>query len=198
MKKIDLRKELKEIYSYSKKEPKIINIPSMKFLMVDGEGHPQDQDFQNAANIIYTISYILKFKIVRERLDIDYKVMPMELIWTLERGNKTKFFWTMMIMQPDFVTQAMVEEAIQLSKDKLLPDDIAKLRFEEYNEGMCVQAFHHGDYNLMNDTLKKMIEFAEEKNLRHESDTHDIYLNDMRKTKTENLKTIMRLKVYEN
>ena len=43
----------------------------------------------------------------------------------------------------------------------------------------------------------KMQDFARENNLDFDLYTHDIYLNDSRKTKTENLKSIMRIGIYE-
>ena len=197
MEVIDLKKDLKHLYNSTKKAPAILEVPKMKYLMFDGKGHPNEPDFQIAAEAIYTISYLLKFEIARKRCNIDYKVMPMEVIWNLSREDKISFFWTMMIMQPSFITDEMFSEAIELSIKKGKKIAHERLRFEEYEEGLCVQAFHSGDYNKMNDTLARMKSFAEENDFEHEIDTHDIYLNDVRKTKTENLKTIMRIRVWK-
>jgi hypothetical protein len=38
MKKIDFKKQLKHLYAPSDKEVKIVDVPQMNFLMVDGEG----------------------------------------------------------------------------------------------------------------------------------------------------------------
>lgn len=195
METLDLKKDLKHLYASTKKTPTLVEVPKMKFIMFDGKGHPNDPDFQLSAEAIYTISYLLKFEIARKKHNIDYKVMPMEVIWNLDRGNKISFTWTMMIMQPSFITEEMFQEAIDLSIQKGKNIEYKRLRFEEYEEGLCVQAFHLGDYNKMNDTLDNMISVAKENSLDYEIDTHDIYLNDVRKTKTENLKTIMRIKV---
>jgi hypothetical protein len=195
MKILNLKKDLKHLYASTKKTSTLVEVPKMKFIMFDGKGHPNESDFQLAAEAIYTISYLLKFEIARKKQNIDYKVMPMEVIWNLNRGNKISFTWTMMIMQPSFITGDMFQEAVELSIQKGKNIEYKRLRFEEYEEGLCVQAFHLGDYNKMNNTLENMISFAKENNLEYEIDTHDIYLNDVRKTKTENLKTIMRIKV---
>lgn len=192
---LNLKKELKHLYSNTKKTPTLVEVPKMKFIMFDGKGHPNDKDFQISAEAIFTISYLLKFEILRKKHNKDYKVMPMEVIWNLDRSNEIQFSWTMMIMQPSFITEDMFKDAIELSIQKEKNIEYSRLRFEEYEEGLCVQAFHLGDYNKMNDTLKSMISFAEEKQLNYIKDTHDIYLNDVRKTKIENLKTIMRIKV---
>jgi len=196
MDKINLRKELKHLYLSTKKEPTLIEVPKMYFIMFDGMGHPNEKDFQISAEAIYTISYLLKFEIARKKYNKDYRVMPMEVIWNLDRNNDISFSWTMMIMQPDFITKDVFQEAIELSIKKEKNIEYKRLRFETYEEGLCIQAFHLSDYNKMNETLQKMVTYAEEKQLNYENDTHDIYLNDIRKTKTENLKTIMRIKVY--
>lgn len=195
MEVFDFKKKLKHLYMNTKKQCMLVEVPKMKFIMFDGKGHPNDKDFQLSSEAIFTISYLLKFEIARKKHNKDYKVMPMEVMWDLDRTNGIKFSWTMMIMQPDFITKDMFKEAIELSIQKGKNIEYNRLRFEEYEEGLCVQTFHLGDYNKMNDTLKSMILFAEENQLNCERDTHDIYLNDVRKTKTENLKTIMRIKV---
>ena len=196
--KIDLYKELSYLYAPARKTPAIVSVPEMNFIMFDGAGHPSDKDFQVAAEAVYTVSYLLKFEIARKRLDMDYKVMPMEVRWSLDRTNGLSFSWTMMIMQPHFLTRAMFEEAteIALRKGKSIAYD--RLRFEACEEGLCVQAFHSGDYKKMNETLQSMIQFAEDNQLACERDTHDIYLNDSRKTKTENLKAIMRVRAHSD
>lgn len=197
METIELSKELKTLYSSTKKQPFIVDVPAINFLMFDGKGHPAEEDFQLACEALFTISYLIKFGVARKRLNKDYKVNPMEVVWNLEKNNgNISFTWTMMIMQPDFVTKEIVEEAIAISilKQKNIADK--RLYFETSDECKCVQAFHLGDYNKMNDTLNKMIVEAKNNNYEYDQYTHDIYLNDSRKTKTENLKTIMRIKVY--
>ena len=40
MAKIDIKKELKHLYNASTKEFKIVDVPEMNFLMIDGTGDP--------------------------------------------------------------------------------------------------------------------------------------------------------------
>jgi hypothetical protein len=98
-------------------------------------------------------------------------------------------------MQPKFVTKKLFEEALKIAKETKNDIDFDKAVFEKIDYGKCIQCFHSGDYNLMNDTLTKMTDFGKENGFETESFTHDIYLNDSRKTKKENLKTIMRVKI---
>lgn len=190
---INYREHMKDLYSAGTKEPKIIKIPTINYLMFNGTGTPAEPDFQNAATSVYTIAYILKF-MVRDSFKIDYKVMPMEVKWVLDRINKI-FHWTMMIMQPAFINTELYNKAIAAAKDKKKAVLFERIRFEAYHEGKTIQMLHKGPYEQMNHTLKIMKEFATKNGLNCDNDTHDIYFNDVRKTKPENLRTIMRVKI---
>lgn len=64
--KIDYRKVLKELYLPSAKEPVIIDIPPMNFIMLDGVIKPGEtpetsKDFQEVMPVLYGLVYTLKF-----------------------------------------------------------------------------------------------------------------------------------------
>ena len=198
MNKPEFKDDLKSIYGISERKPYFVNVPAMGYLAFDGEGHPSGEDFQTACEALFTLSYLIKFDIARKTLGIDYKVSPMEATWFLDKnGAKTKFTWTMMIRQPDFVTEDTLAIAASLAKAKKKLIASERVRFSRVEFGKCVQCVHRGDYNEMNSTLAKMQAFADENGFDSDKYTHDIYLNDSRKTKTENLRAIMRLKIYE-
>lgn len=198
MEKLQYDKTLKKMYVCKKRQPFILDVPQMKYLCFDGMGHPSDDDFQRACDALYTLSYTIKFEIARRRFDMDYKVNPMEVTWHLDKGKEeTRFTWTMMIRQPDFVTEEIFVEAVDIARKKGKKIAGSRVEFKEVDFGKCVQCFHLGDYNKMNDTLAKMHEFAAKNGYAYDQYTHDIYLNDMRKTKAENYQTIMRVKIYD-
>ena len=194
MQKIDYRKELKYLYSGTKSKPVIINVPAMNFLMIDGSGKPDQAVFQQAASSLFPVAYTLKF-MIRAKQNLDFHVMPMEVRWRVNKVKK-EFKWTMMIMQPEPVSKDDFNEALKSVTLKKNPPLISELRFESCEEGECVQCMYVGEYSGMDAELEKMVEFA--RNQRYEilsRSTHDIYLNDSRKTRPENLRTIMRLPV---
>lgn len=198
MDKFECRDEITNLYTGRKKSPVFVDVPEMKYIMFDGVGHPNEQDFQVACEAIYTISYIIKFEISRKKMLLDYKVSYLEVEWDLDKTKeRTSFAWTMMILQPDFVNKEIFNEAIQIARDKGKEIEYERLRFAIGRIGKAVQMFHLGDYNRMNETLKSMTDFAELYGYDCDQFTHDIYLNDTRKTKKENAKTIMRVMVYE-
>lgn len=195
MKKYELSGNLKTLYRCTKKEPFFVDVPTMNYLTFDGSGHPAQEDFQISCEALFNLSYIIKFEIARKELQLDYKVNPMEVTWYLDKSTEQiSFTWTMMIMQPDFVTESMVEKAIRIAREKGKQLAYDRVHFQTVEFVRCVQCFHPGDYRMMNDTLAKMIAFAQKNGLSHDLYTHDIYLNDMRKTKVENYKTIMRIR----
>jgi hypothetical protein len=196
MQKIDHRKTLKHLYSASSLKPAIVDVPPLNFLMLDGRGKPDGTGFQQAAQALFPLAYTIKFKVVRPRLDIDFHVMPMEVRWNVDRQAKS-FGWTMMLMQPVFVSREMFLEAMdRLRGDGEEPAQLAAVRFEMFTEGLCIQFMHTGPYPGMDANFEMMIAFADANGyLIPERKVHDIYLNDMRKTKPENLRAIMRLPV---
>ena len=200
MPKVDFKRELKHLYNPPKKEFTVVDVPPMKFLMVDGHGDPNTaQEYQDAVEALYGVAYKLKFTSKRE-LGKDYVVPPLEGLWwagdmeafTTMR-DKSAWDWTMMIMQPEWVTQEMVGEAVkQVEKSKGLPA-LSKIRLETYHEGLSVQIMHVGSYDDEGPTIARMHhEFMPENGYKPAGKHHEIYLSDPRKVAPEKLKTVLR------
>ena len=200
MEKRDLRKERKEFYAPTSKEFTIVNVPTMSFLMVDGHGNPNTaESYKHAVEALYSVAYTLKF-MSKKQLGKDYVVMPLEGLWYADDPSvfttraKDEWSWTMMIMQPDWITDEMVQEAIEAvrRKGKDLPA-LSLLRFEPFNEGKSVQIMHIGSYDDETPTLRKLHdEFMPEHGLQFNGNHHEIYLGDPRKADPSKLKTILR------
>jgi hypothetical protein len=199
MKKIDYKKELKHLYNASKKEVEIIEVPPMNFLMVDGRGDPNgSEEFQQAIEALFSVSYALKFIIKKGDIGIDFGVMPLEGLWwsddlgVFNRDEKDKWQWRLMIMQPDVVTGELYEIACrEIAKKK----DIAaleKLRYDSYFEGGAAQIMHIGLYSQEGPTITALHSQIEEEGFIKNGKHHEIYLSDMRRANPENLKTILR------
>lgn len=194
--KIDHRKTLKHLYHPSSKTPSIVDVPVMNYLKVEGSGKPDAPQFQQAAGLLYPLAYTLKW-MVRLGRYIDFHVMPMEVLWKVNREKK-EFSFTMMLMQPEYITADLVAEARVRVRSKVDADRLAKVRFEPLVEGTCVQYLHIGAYEGMDASGKMMEVFAEQNGYTipvHSS--HDIYLNDVRKTRPENLQSVMRYPIVK-
>jgi hypothetical protein len=198
MDKIDLKKELKEYYWNSIKEIRIVNVPPMNFLMVDGKGNPNiSEEFKDAIQSLYSLAYTIKFTLKKES-EIDYGVMPLEgLFWTddmrkFSEDNKKIWKWTLMIMQPKFVTKNIFNNCLEEVKKRKNFQGLSKIRFEKYSEGLSAQIMYIGPYSDEGPTIIKVHDFVKEKGYELKGKHHEIYLGDPRRTKPEKLKTIIR------
>ena len=119
MSKVDLRKELKHLYNPSAREVSVVDVPQMYFLMIDGQGDPNTSDeYAEALEALYTVSYAIKFRVKRSERGVDYAVMPLEGLWWTDDmrefsvEDKRSWKWTAMIMQPEeYFTEGLVDEA---------------------------------------------------------------------------------------
>jgi hypothetical protein len=198
--KIDFKKDLKHLYKPSKDDFSIVDVPMFNFLMVDGRGDPNTaQEYQDALEALYAVAYKIKF-MSKKGLGKDYVVPPLEGLWWAEDmevfttgGDKSSWLWTMMIMQPEWITTEIFDEALlQVEKGKN-PPALSKVRLEGYHEGMAVQIMHIGPYSEEGPTIAKLHnEFIPESGLEENGKHHEIYLSDPRKVAPEKMKTVLR------
>ena len=209
MQKLDLKKQYKILYSPSAKKVELVDVPPLSFAMVDGavaagEGPGDSADFQEAVAALYGISYTLKFMIKkRAENPIDYPVMALEGLWITESrsydtNDREAMTYTVMIMQPDFITPELFETARgQLLKKKSGPGP-ARLRLETFHEGSSIQVMHIGPYATEPETVARMDAFAAEHGYTPCGRHHEIYLSDPLRTAPEKMKTILRHPVSSN
>lgn len=203
MKKLDLRKQLKDFYVPSAKKVEIVDVPEFSFAMIDGQMEPgktpdTSQEFQNAIQALYGISYTLKFMSkLRKKKPIDYTVMALEGLWWVDSGEfdfnkKEQWRWTIMIMQPEHITETMYREALEQIRKKKANPALDRLRLGRFREGLSMQTMHIGPYAEESHTIEKMKAFARENGYSFRGKHHEIYFGDPRRTKSERLKTVLR------
>jgi len=198
MKKIDLKKDLKTFYQASAKAVVEVEIPAFQFLMVNGIGDPNtSKSYAEAIEALYSVSYTAKFMLKKRPQKIDYAVMPLESLWWADdmsvftTGDKAKWQWTAMIMQPDFVAKEVITTAIdEVRRKKNLPG-IDRLRLELFAEGRCAQLLHIGPFSEEGPTISRVHEFIEGRSSRT-GKHHEIYLSDIRRAAPAAWKTIIR------
>jgi len=200
--KIDFKKTLKELYLPRANEVVEIDVPEMQFLMIDGMGSPGDsKEYQDALAVLYPIAFKTKF--ISKAKGKDYVVPPLEGLWWADNmddfieGNRNKWKWTMMIMQPDWVTLDMINGAILITKKKKpeLSELLPKLRLEKYKEGKAAQIMHIGPYSEEGATVQKEHDFIQKEGGTfdgHNQKHHEIYLSDPRKANPATMKTVIR------
>lgn len=200
---IDLKKQMKHLYQPSAKTFGLVDVPPLHYLMVDGHGDPNTTPtYKEAVGNLYAVAYALKFA-NKKAGGQDYTVMPLEGLWWAEKMDdflartKSNWDWTMMIMQPEAVTAAMVEAAraeVQRKKKLAAPPDV---RLERYEEGLSAQILHLGSYDDEAPTIARMHEFVHENGYEPTGKHHEIYLSDPNRTAPEKLKTVIRQPVAQ-
>ena len=195
--KIDFKQTLKYLYNPSKVGFHLVEVSSMNFLMIDGVGDPNTSEkYKEAIECLYSMSYGLKFAFKSQ--GADHIVPPLEGLWWMENmdefsmANKYRWEWTMMIMQPDWVTPEWVKKVkTDVTKKKKLAS-LANLRFEAYHEGLAVQILYTGPYDQEAPTITEMHKFIKSSGYQTNGKHHEIYIGDVRKTPPEKLQTILR------
>jgi hypothetical protein len=197
--KIDMKKEF-DSYQATLCQFRIVDVPDMRYLMIDGHGDPNTSPmYAEAIAALYPVAYKVKFASKKE-LGRDYVVMPLEGLWWAEdmesftvTRDKSQWDWTMMIMVPDWTTLEMFSAAVQEAGKKDRPVRLDDVRFETLSEGRCVQALHVGSYDEEAGLLARMHhEFIPDNGLRMVGRHHEIYLSDARRVAPDKLRTILR------
>jgi hypothetical protein len=184
-----------ELYRPSAKEPSIVDVPELQFLMIDGTGDPNKAGpFQDAIQALYSLSYGAKFMLKKD--GIEFRVSPLEGLWGSAGGfnpsKKAGWRWTAMIMQPPEVTPSVLEKVrAEAMRKKPLPA-VPRVRLEAFREGLSAQIMHLGPYSAEAPTIARLHEFIQKQGYRLKGRHHEIYLGDPRRSAPERLRTLIR------
>ena len=193
-----------ENYLYGvKQKPQLIEVPSAYYIMIKGEGNPNESDFSNRVSALYSLAYGIKmlFKnMKKEELEyFDFTVFPLEGIWEKsddEEFDKSKLKYTIMIKQPYFITKEIFElafEKVKMKKPNELYDEVS---FDCIESKKAIQILHIGSFDTEIESFEKLDNFASEMNLERSEKLHtEIYLNNKNRTAEDKLKTILRYNV---
>lgn len=199
MRKIDFKKELKHLYNPSPKNVGFVDVPKMNFLMIDGAGDPNaSQDFKHAVEALFGLSYTIKFIVKKSEMAIDYSVMPLEGLWWADDMSKfsieakSDWKWTLMIMQPEFISLNLVNKGINELQRKKDPVALSRTRFEAFEEGKSAQIMHIGPFSDEGPTVEKLHDVIKETGSATRGTHHEIYLSDIRKGDPARWRTVIR------
>lgn len=202
--KHEWRKKEKELY-LPKTTPQMIEVPPLNYFSIKGEGNPNNAFFQEYIEVLYSLSYAIRMsykKGLEPKGFFDYTVYPLEGVWSITKEAQKNFTGTirkddlvfnLMIRQPSFVNEEYAHEVITTAKKKKPHPLLDQVRFENINEGLCVQMMHIGSYDNEPQSFQLMEEFAEKNNIQRKSKVHrEIYISDVRRVAPEKLKTVLR------
>lgn len=189
-----------------KEKPVIVKVPEQKFFMINGKGNPNSEEFAERVGVLYSLSYAVKMMPKQGFTPegyFEYTVYPLEGIWDLtEEGrkqaalNKDELMYTVMIRQPDFITDEVAKAAIETVKKKKPHPLLNDVIFKSAEDGLSVQILHIGPYDDEPRSFDMMKEFIKNNNLDILTLQHrEIYLSDARKVEPAKLKTVLRYRV---
>ncbi|WP_379150730.1 GyrI-like domain-containing protein [Paenibacillus sp. sgz5001063] len=203
--KYEWKKQEKAFY-LPPSEPGLIKVPAYPYFMVTGNGNPNSDEFAEAVGVLYSLSYAVKMlpkKGPAPEGYHEYSIFPLEGVWDLsEQGrlkaelDKDELVYNIMIRQPDFVTPVLAAEMMEKVKRAKPQPLLDRAVFASCEDGLCVQMLHLGPYDNEPASFRRMEEYCRLNGLRRISKTHrEIYITDNRRTKPENLKTVLRFLV---
>ena len=203
MDKIDFKKTL-DSYQAKRGVFRLVEVPPLHYLMIDGHGDPNTSPaFAEAIETLYPIAYKLKFA-SKQGLGRDYVVPPLEGLWwaddmdAFSNRDKSQWDWTLLLLVPDWIDQAMVDAAVEQVAAKDPPARLGDVRFDLLDEGLCVQTLHVGSFDDEGPVLQKLHEeFIPNQGLTPTGHHHEIYFSDFRRTAPDKLRTLLRQPVAQ-
>lgn len=202
--KVDFKQTL-DAYRAKRDALRIVDVPPLQYLMIDGHGDPNTSAaFTEALEALYPLAYALKMASKRA-LGRDYTVMPLEGLWTAQdmaaftdARDKSRWEWTLLMMVPDWIDEAAFAAGVDAVRAKREPARLGTIRLETLEEGRCVQTLHVGSFDDEGPLLARMHdEFIPANGLRMTGKHHEIYLSDARRVEPAKRRTILRQPVEQ-
>jgi len=194
----EFHRRLKELYLPPEKQFTVVDVPEIRFAVIDGKGNPEkSEECAEAVKWLYSVVHLIK-PLVKKRMGKNFVEPPLEcLCWADKRkdfaeGNKDKWKWRVMVVFVDWITQEQFEEAVAKVERKRGPAP-KTLRLENLREGKSVQIMHVGDYKDLGAVCEKLYnEYLPTNNLEPNGYYHEIYLNDPTRTAPKKRKIVIR------
>ncbi|MHB1454976.1 MAG: GyrI-like domain-containing protein [Saccharofermentanales bacterium] len=203
--KVDYKKTFKELYA-PRPDPAVVQVPSVRFALIEGSGNPNGEAFAQAVEALYSFSYTVKMSYRSQNVPAgyyEYTVFPLEGEWDLidvtkPSTDKDNFKYRIMIRQPDFLDDKLFVRFLAEAKRKKPNESLDRLCLVDIHEGLCCQMLHLGSFDDEPASFERMVEFCAANGYRQASKMHrEIYLSDPRKTEPSKLRTILRVQIEQ-
>jgi hypothetical protein len=188
---------LRELYLPPENKFTLVDVPEIRYAVIDGKGDPENPEFTEASKWLYSVVHIVK-PIVKERMGKNFADPPLEYLFWADNekdfieGNKDLWSWRAMVVFIDWITRQQFDEAVAEVEQKLGP--VPKtLRLENLHEGNCIQIMHVGDYSGIRAVCDELYNvYLPENNLKPNGYYHEIYLNDPKRTSPDKRRIVIR------
>ena len=197
--------QLKELYHPPQKKFTLIDVPEIRYMMIEGAGDPEKADTAGAMKWLYAVVHLIK-PYAEEQMGKRFVYPPIEfLFWADDdadfiSGNKEKWKWRAMVVLAEFIpeaSEAIFNEAAAKVETKLGPAP-GTLKLDYLHEGKCVQTMIVGDYDEVAGVCEKLYtQFLPENTLMPNGYYHEIYLNDPARVAPGKRKIVVRQPVCD-
>ncbi len=197
---IDFRDEFDALYTAQERVVARVETEYTGYLMIDGRGEANNNKaFAQAIEVLLGLSQSIKHAIKNGPLGVEYSVMPLEAQWWIDddprRRKQSKYCWTLMVMQPEYVSGVLVEHAIEQAKRKKKLPIYDRVRFEYREETCAIQTMGRGVFDQRGPATQLISRYLDACKIEGHGARHEVYLNDPRRGGFDKWKTILRLPV---
>jgi hypothetical protein len=200
---------VEQLYKARRGAVDIVSVPELQFVTVQGQGAPEGQEFADAVQALYSVSYGARF-LVKKQHGLAQKVMPLEALWWVDdpeqqrlvvggesgatdmsASNRDLWCWKVMIRQPEPIDGEVLAAAVEGARKKSLPA-LERVAVERWEEGLCGQVLHVGPYADEGPTILQLHEGIASAGYTLTGRHHEIYVGDPRRSAPDKLRTILR------
>lgn len=187
-----------------------LNVPTMTYLTLRGQGDPNTPTFSTQIQTLYPVAYAIRMALKRGEVGdpYEYTVYPLEGVWTTTDGsrdatlNKAALAYTIMLRQPDQVTPDLFRWAVDQTRGKHPSPYLDQLQLTSEPAGPAVQAIHVGPFDTEGETFAQMRAYLTAHGLTTVTTMgayqhREIYLSDFRRVAPEKRKTTLRWRAQE-
>lgn len=187
----------KTAYNPPKNQFNSVEIPKLRYLLIDGKGNPENHDFPSIIKWFYSVVHATK-PYTKKVMGKNFAYPPSEfLFWSKNEkdfisGNKDRWLWRAMVLCADFIPAEVIKEAMDEVTQKIGPAP-GKAKLDYISEGKCIQYLHVGNYEAIPTICDELYgQYLPNKLLSPNGAYHEIYLGDPSRTDPNKRKILIR------
>lgn len=195
---IDFLKLYPELYDAPADKPVFVTSPALHYLTISGSGYSIEQEnFQQAIQLLVGVAFSIKCNLkFQEHPDfIDYIMPPVEVIRSHIDQKKSDRKWKLILPQPNYITEEMVNKAFEIAKKKHPELIVSQLSLENKPETQCIQIMHNGTLDQIKSTIVLLRREAKKNYYELVGDLHEVYIHDPRRSTSKKVHIIIRYRL---
>lgn len=201
MYRFDISKIYPELYSAKKDRVKLISVPAMRVLSINGEGDFEGPRFKDSLAALNSVAYALKSIKKDDIIDDDllnFHIPALEVLWSMKSGGRydatqdDQLLWEIILVVPGVVTQKLVNMAIA---DVSLHNENSRIKdvhINELQEKKCIQTLHEGSYSTIHKSVTRLDAYIARKGFKASSRYHEIFIGEFASFPPKRVKVILR------